>query len=262
MSFYDCSTARRLQEEAERDVACFLRETLSARPNWQLTLDECRIEIGLINQPLADLPDAVDFTAALLKWIETTGAYPTTAVPGTGVPLDKTEAYLNLLMKFAAVFVPRGEASGNVNDFMVGLGYFADSVAKRITSASSTPPHAPHRVVLADRAYKGLAMGGFVSWLLLFQDIQEIHIVCDGQRIDSSSNDKSNVRCRYIRAVLHELGHAKIGINDFYKAPTGVPAPPEHECFAWIYANAIVGVANALRSRAQRLIGRADTEVF
>lgn len=106
-----------------------------------------------------------------------------------------------------------------------------------------------------------LPMLGFRSWLLVRPDLEQgsssALVVFDEKGILASSSDPWLVFNRWLRSILHEIGHARIDM-DYYlasgNAETGVRALPVQETRAWVYANDCMTLISALRSQIDRYL--------
>jgi hypothetical protein len=110
------------------------------------------------------------------------------------------------------------------------------------------------------------SLRGYASWLIVYREGKELHIMYDADLIAESDPPTDTVVERLEKIFLHELGHARCDLGFYLRelerahVSQLIPADPVHETHAWLYTHAVRAFISSARARVCRLIHDRDDE--
>lgn len=142
---------------------------------------------------------------------------------------------------------------------------FCEFVANQISASNNGEIFSDFQFTVGEPTYFGIDMHGYRSWLLVrpvLDQSSSLIALCDQEALLESSSDNWLCVNRWVRCVLHELGHARLDI-DYYvshrSGARGAYSLPSQETSAWMYANTVLLLVSSLRAQLDRWL---DSESF
>lgn len=237
------------------DVIRFFQHCLEKDGLWQ----NAGIEASTTDHGFRRYTDPLEFYESLLSWLENQRA--------NGVAPWRIQGNVFVLPQ-----------ASNVRDFLVSLRRIMDglvigghpqSLQARydlndfIQFTVSNLPSGPWTFTSCSRADVAMNLHGFASWLLVAPRNHTLYIVTDDSLIDGSTGDADVRLLRREACLLHELGHARLGLAQYLHAGHNngqLRSRPIDETVAWTYARSVCMCISAARSRVDRLLTDGDAE--
>jgi len=254
-------------QDAHVDLRVFLNAWLNEgqfRLEWlgaQSEAVECE---GYIPEAVTNANDFGEFIEPFLVWLEQTAEQPTTPweTDARGEPYLPTSSNCRVFL---------GSLLYNLQNMIEP----SDQDGTKIACCDNQPSHVLQNFArftserqnctlsFNDISWSWGNFPGFVSWLVVFPNENELHIVSNEAIIEASSRETVTLARRFEKVFLHELGHARTNFEHYLTAPAPngvVYARPEHETRAWLYAYALLAYISSARSRISRLLRIGDSE--